>query len=140
MASGGSQRVTGTIPVARRPDGTAVIEIITSRRLEDFHPWRWVGWDHEKQEHLWADLGVRTPAEYLREPSAFGVMTSGPERGKWRWIRIRAGAIVEGLWQPLAERHVDLSEGSEERAALAALATQDEVPLIWINEGVEIAF
>lgn len=140
MATGPSKRVTAKLRLVRRPDGTAVIEITTSSRLEDWHPWRWVGWDHEKQEHLWEDLGVRTPAEYLQEPSAFGFMTSGPERGKWRWIRIRAGGIVEGLWHPLAERYVDLSEGGEERAAFGALATQDGVPLIWINEGVEIAF
>ncbi|HYY33727.1 MAG TPA: DUF4253 domain-containing protein, partial [Gaiellaceae bacterium] len=132
--------VTATLRLARRPEGTAVIEIITSRRLEDFHPSRWVRWDHEKQEHLWEDLGVRTPAEYLREPSAFGFMSSGPERGKWRHVRVRAGAPVEGLWRPLAERQLDLSEGSEERAVLAVLATQDEIPLVWINEGVEVAF
>jgi hypothetical protein len=140
LAPGGSKRITAKLRLASRPDGTAVVEITTSRRLEDWHPWRWVGWDHVKREHLWEDLGVRTPAEYLREPSAFEFMTSGPERGRWRWIRIRAGAVVDGLWRSLGERHLDLSEGSEERAFLAALATQDEIPLIWINEGVEVAF
>src|ERR671937_985891 len=115
MVSGGSKRVTATLRLARRPDGTAVIEITTSLRLEDFHPSRWVGWDPGKQEHLWEDLGVRTPAEYLREPSAFGFMTSGPERGKWRNVRARAGAPVDGLWRLLVERRLDLSEGSDER-------------------------
>ena len=117
-----------------------MVEIVTSRRLGDFHPRRYAGWDHEKQEHLWEDQRVQTPAEYLREPTAFGFMTTGPERGKWRHVRIRAGAIVEGLWRPLAERPLDLSEESEERALLAALAAQDAVPLVWINEGVEVRY
>jgi hypothetical protein len=117
-----------------------VVEITTSRRLEDWHLTRWAGWDHQKQHHLWENLGVRTPAEYLREPSAFGFMTSGPERGKWRNVRVRVGAPVEGLWRILVERQLDLSEGSDERALFAVLTTQDVIPLIWINEGVEVPF
>ena len=135
-----SIRITAKLRLGRRSDGTGVIEITTSRQLEDWHPWRWVGWDPGKQEHLWEDLGVRTPAEYLREPSAFGFMTSGPERGEWRHVRARAGAPVEGLWRLLVERRLDLSEGSDERGVLAVLATQDEIPLVWVNEGVEVAF
>jgi hypothetical protein len=41
--------------------------------------------------------------------------------------------------QNLVQRELDLSEGSEERRLLALLARQEEIPLVWVNENVEVS-
>jgi hypothetical protein len=139
MAGARPKRVTAKLRLVQRPDGVVQIEIVTSRRLEAFHRRTWVGWDHKRQEHLWEDGGVHTPNEYLREPSTLGFMFSGPERDKWRYINVRASAPIDGVMQNLVQRELDLSEGSEERRLLGLLAQQNEIPLVWVNEGVETA-
>jgi hypothetical protein len=139
MAAARPKRVTAKLRLAERPDGVVQFEIVTSRRLETFHRWTWVGWDPKRQEHLWEDGGAHTPDEYLREPSSFGFMFSGPERDKWRYINVSASAPIDGVMQSLVQRELDLSEESEERRLLAVLAQQDEIPVVWVNEGVEVA-
>jgi hypothetical protein len=137
MAKVRPKRVTAKLRLVQRRDGLVQIEIVTSRPLESFHRWRWIGWDYERREHLWEDGGIQLPDEYLREPSNFQLTVSGPERGRWRYVDVRASAPVEGLMQNLVRRELDLSEGSEERRLLALLAKQDEVSILWVNEAVE---
>jgi hypothetical protein len=137
MAEARSKRITAKLRLVQRPDGVVQIEVVTSRRLETFHHRMWVGWDHERQEHNWKE-GQHEPNEYLREPSTFGFMISGPERDKWRYINVRASAPIDGVMHNLVQRELDLSEGSEERRLLALLAQQEEIPLVWVNEGVEV--
>jgi hypothetical protein len=131
--------VTAKLRLVECPDGRAQIEILTSPRLEAFHRWTWVGWDPKLREHLWEDGGEHVPDEYLREPHLFRFTVSGQERDKWRYVGVRASAPVDGLMQNLVQRELDLSEGSEERRVLALLAKQEEIPLVWVNEGVEVA-
>jgi hypothetical protein len=140
MAKARPKRVTAKLRLVQRPDGLVQVEILTSPRLESFHRWTWVGWDHARQEHIWEDGGEQTPDEYLREPSNFQLTVSGPERGRWRYIDVRASAPVEGLMQNLVRRELDLSEGNEERRLLAFLAKQDEVSILWVNEAVETTY
>jgi hypothetical protein len=118
MAGARPKRVTAKLRLVQRADGIVRIEIVTSRRLESFHRWTWVGWD--------------------REPSTFGLMFSGPEQDAWRYIDVRVSAPIEGMMHNLVRRELDLSEGSEERRLLAVLAQQEEIPLVWVNEGVEV--
>jgi hypothetical protein len=139
MAKARPKRVTAELRLVQRPDGLVQVEIVTSRRLESFHRWTWVGWDYKRQEHIWEDGGEQTPDEYLREPHLFQFTVSGEERDKWRYIGVRASAPIEGLMQNLVQRELDLSEGSEERRLLALLAQQEEIPLVWVNENVEVS-
>jgi hypothetical protein len=139
MAKDRPKRVTAKLRLAERPDGIVQFEIVTSRRLENFHHRTWAGWDHERQEHIWKDEGLFTPDKYLLEPSTFGFMFSGPERDKWRYITVRASAPIDGVMQRLVERVLDLSDGSEERRLLALLVRQDGIPVAWVNEDVEAA-
>ena len=139
MAKARSKRVTAKLRLVQRPDGLVQVEILTSPRLESFHRWTWIGWDHQRQEHIWEDGGVQMPDEYLREPHLFQFTVSGEERDKWRYIGVRASAPIEGLMQNLVQRELDLSEGSEERRLLALLAQQEEIPLVWVNENVEVS-
>jgi hypothetical protein len=137
MAMARPKRVTAKLRLRERQDGGVQVEILTSRQLESFHHRTWIGWDHKRQEHIWKDHGVQTPDEYLREPSTFGFMFSGPEQDKWRYIRVSASAPIDGVMRGLVQRELDLSEGSEERRLLALLAQQEKIPLVWVNEGVE---
>jgi hypothetical protein len=139
MAAARPKRVTAKLRLVPGPDGIVRFEVVTSRRLETFHRRTWVGWDHKRQEHIWKDEGQHTPSEYLREPSTFGFMFSGPERDKWRYITVSASAPIDGVMQSVVQRVLDLSEGSEERRLLTMLAQQDEIPVVWVNEGVDAA-
>jgi hypothetical protein len=129
--------MTAKLRLVERSDGLAQVEIVTSRRLEPFHRWTWIGWDHERQEHLWEDGGAQAPQDYLQDPSVFGTMVSGPERGRWRWVNVRVSVPLEGVMTNLVQRELDLSEGSEERRVFALLAEQEEIPIVWANEEVE---
>jgi hypothetical protein len=140
MAMTRPKRVTAKLRLAERGDGLVQVEIVTSPRLESFHRWTWVGWDHKRQEHIWEDGGVHAPAEYLEDPSLFGTMVSGPERGRWRYVNVRASAPLEGVMTNLVQRELDLSEGSEERRLFAVLANQDGIPIVWVNEEVEAVY
>jgi len=140
MGKAHPKRATAKLRLVERHDGVVQIEILTSRRLESFHRWTWTGWDPTRQEHMWEDDGIHMPDEYLQEPHLFQLTVSGPERGKWRYIDARVGAPVDGFMQKLAGRQLDLSEGSEERRLLGLLAQQEEIPLVWVNEGIEVAF
>jgi hypothetical protein len=40
----------------------------------------------------------------------------------------------------MVDRHLDLSEGSHERAMVEAMAGQREIPVVWVNEGVESVY
>lgn len=137
MAMARPKRVTAKLRLVERPDGLAQVEIVTSRRLEPFHRWTWIGWDYKRQEHLWEDGGVQAPHEYLRDPSVFGTMVSGPERGRWRYVSVRVSAPLEGVMTNLVQRELDLSEGSEERRVFAVLAKQEQIPIVWVKEEVE---
>ncbi|MGH3118386.1 MAG: hypothetical protein ACRDQ2_14990, partial [Gaiellales bacterium] len=137
MAMARPKRVTAKLRLRERQDGGVQVEILTSRRLESFHHRTWIGWDHKRQEHIWKDHGVQTPNDYLRDPSTFGFMFSGPEQDKWRYIRTRASAPIDGQMRNLVQRELDLSEESQERRLVALLAQQEKIPLVWVNEGVE---
>ena len=140
MAKTPPKSVTAKLRLMERQDGDVQIEILTSRPLESFHHRTWIGWDPKRQEHIWEDHGVLTPDEYLRNPSTFGLMFYGGEPDRWRYIRISASAPIEGAMRSLEERQLDLSEGSEERRLLAVLGRQEEIPLVWVNEGVEVTY
>ncbi len=57
-----------------------------------------------------AHLGGRGRAgarRYLRDPATVGFMISGPDRDKWRYVRVRASAPIDGMMQGLVQRELD---------------------------------
>ena len=108
-------------------DGAVRMEVLTRDRLPDMRM---------------PDRAV-LPEEYLHDVGV-SLMTLGVDEGDpsgrppgWRYVRmdVLAGSPHTG---PSYHRYVDLSEGSEERRLFAALAEQETLRVVWLNEEVEV--
>lgn len=108
--------------LVRRADGLVGVEIVTSQRLGPVAA--------NNPDHL------LEPAEYLTEPQAFRIMALGTVRGPWRWLNIQSA--VPGITRAwMIDDYIDLSDRSQ-REMVELLCEQDVVPVVWVNEGLEI--
>jgi hypothetical protein len=115
-----TSKTRAKLTLGQREDGTVQVEILTSTPLGPFR-------GHDR---------VYTPAEYLAWDSGFQFNASAADGEPWRCLKVRASAPV--LNYALVDRIFDLSEGSHERAMIAAMVGQKQIPVVWVNEDVEI--
>lgn len=111
-------RARVTITLGRRADGVVRIELRTSPPLVEHEDW---------------DGSVFRPGEDLQRPDRVGFHSVGDPP---RFVKVRASAWSQGL----GGRWLDLSQGSEERALVELMASQERIPVLWVNEKVEASF
>lgn len=116
-----ARRIRAKLTFKWSDDGTIVAEIVTSSPLGPFHA---------------ADGTVYQPEEHLRWESNFALGISAPWGQPWRYPEVR----VSAAGHPLVDRIFDMSEGSDERAVVAAIAGQPQLPVVWVDEGVEVLY
>jgi hypothetical protein len=105
------------LTLSQRDDGSVEVEIRTSSPFENY---------------VRRDGLVLEPAEYLQRHS-FNVWSSGRPI---RYLMVEASGVEEMVLQ----RYFDLSEGSGERAMVELMVDQESVPVVWVNEGVEVLY
>jgi Domain of unknown function (DUF4253) len=123
------RRVRARLVLVQREDWRVEVEIATSEPLQDFQ--------------YRPEFGgyVERPVEYLnRMPSSFSITCVGSRThgSGWRYVRVAAEAIVDGMAQGLVGRYLDLSDGSEERRLFELMCEQSAVRVWWVNEGVQV--
>ena len=117
-----SRRRHAVLSLSQRPDGVVQLEIWTADPLLEPFVNHW---------------GERfTPSEYLAWDNAFEFRPRAPAGKPCRYLKVFAQA--PGLMP--VDRHLDLSEGSHERAMVEAMIGQREVPIVWVNEKIETTY
>ena len=84
------------------------------------------------------DHSLISPEEYLWEPHTFSLGASGLIREEMRYIDVVVQTPTAG--SPVVKRQCDLSDGSHERTMLTRLVDQAEIPIRWVNEGIDITW
>ena len=117
-----AKKIRAKLTLSQREDGMVVIEILTSSRLGPF----------ENYNHR-----IQPPEEYLTKSGAFGMMAVMADGHSWRYLTVCAHALGAGN---VVDRHFDLSVGSKERALIELMIEQPEIPVVWVNEGVQVLY
>ncbi len=127
-------RQLATLAFAQDEHGVVRIEIRTKVPLEDYRGPRSVV-DEATGERRVVEHVIPL-AKYFSRRGAIEPRSSKHADRSWRYLWVRSSGVVGGVSQPVLERVLDLSEGSEERRLLEIFVGQEQVEVVWVNEGV----